>query len=203
MHKTERKLDRRIQRTRTLLRDALMELIVEKGYHDITVQDVSDRADVARTTFYLHYKDVDDLLFGSLAEMYEDMFKQVEPYAAQHLLKFGEGLTPDLEHVQQYAGFYRVMLSEQGSIKFLIRVQHFLTVKFKDYIRSALPPGHQPRVPLDVIAAMCAGAEIGMMTWWVSQNMPISGEKLAEMGDSLTLNGLLWALGLENEKLQG
>jgi AcrR family transcriptional regulator len=195
MHKTERKLDRRIHRTRTLLRDALMELIVEKGYKDLTVQDISDRADVARTTFYLHYKDVDDLLFNALAEIYDDLFRQAEPVA----LPSGGSMTLDFDHVAQYAAFYKVMLSEQGSMKFLIRMQHFLTVKFKEYLQKKLPPGHQPRVPLDVIAAMCAGSEIGMMTWWVSQYMPIPGGKMAEMGEGLTLHGLMWALGLEND----
>ncbi len=53
--------DRRVRRTRELLRSALLSLIQEKGYDRITVQDILDRADIGRSTFYAHYRDKDDL----------------------------------------------------------------------------------------------------------------------------------------------
>ena len=63
--KTEKpKLDRRTARTRNLLGDALIELIQEKPFDSVTVQDVLDRAGVGRSTFYVHYKDKDDLFFS-------------------------------------------------------------------------------------------------------------------------------------------
>ncbi|MEM6707029.1 MAG: TetR/AcrR family transcriptional regulator, partial [Acidobacteriota bacterium] len=58
------KPDRRVTRTKRLLRQALMELVREKDYARITVQDILDRADVGRSTFYTHYRDKDDLLLG-------------------------------------------------------------------------------------------------------------------------------------------
>ncbi len=61
-----KKVDRRIQRTRALLRDALMRLIIRKGYDEITIQDITDEANVARTTFYLHFADKDELLLGTM-----------------------------------------------------------------------------------------------------------------------------------------
>jgi AcrR family transcriptional regulator len=54
--------DRRVRRTQDLLRRALLSLIQEKGYDRITVQDILDRADIGRSTFYAHYRDKDDLL---------------------------------------------------------------------------------------------------------------------------------------------
>jgi AcrR family transcriptional regulator len=70
------KIDRRKARTRQLLRDALMALIVEKGYEAISIQDIVDRANVARPTFYLHFKDKEELLFTSLVEIYEELFSR-------------------------------------------------------------------------------------------------------------------------------
>ena len=61
-----KKVDRRIQRTRRLLQDALITLILEKGYDKITVQDIIDEANVGRSTFYAHYLDKDDLMASSL-----------------------------------------------------------------------------------------------------------------------------------------
>ena len=61
---TERINDRRVQRTRRLLHKALISLILEKKYESITVQEILDRADVGRSTFYMHFQDKDQLLFN-------------------------------------------------------------------------------------------------------------------------------------------
>jgi len=58
------KTDRRVQRTRELLQKALIELIRERGYDAVTIQDIVDRANVGRTTFYLHYRSKDELFIG-------------------------------------------------------------------------------------------------------------------------------------------
>src|SRR6202012_5392571 len=61
-------MDRRVRRTRDLLHRALLDLIAEKGYPHITVQDILDRADVGRSTFYTHYRDKEDLLRSGIAD---------------------------------------------------------------------------------------------------------------------------------------
>src|SRR5689334_24059575 len=61
--------DRRVRRTRRLLREALLALVAEKGYDRVTVQDVLDRADVGRATFYAHFRDKDDLLVSGFDEL--------------------------------------------------------------------------------------------------------------------------------------
>src|SRR5690606_24086942 len=63
------RMDRRVRRTREALRRALIEEILEKGYAQVTVQDIIDRADVGRSTFYAHFQDKDDLLFYGLEEL--------------------------------------------------------------------------------------------------------------------------------------
>ena len=65
----EKKEDRRVGRTRRLMHEALMALIVEKGYETVTVQDILDRADVGRSTFYAHYRDKDELLLSSFEHL--------------------------------------------------------------------------------------------------------------------------------------
>ena len=63
------KPDRRIQRTRQSLRTALLTLIKEKGYDAISIEEITERANVGRATFYLHYKDKEDLLLEEFSEM--------------------------------------------------------------------------------------------------------------------------------------
>src|SRR5689334_7087645 len=107
-------LDRRARRTRIMLRDALVDLILEKGYEAITIQDITDRADLARATFYLHFKDKEDLLASSLEELYEELVARTRTLERQ-------GWIPDppysliaFEHAQENANLYRVLLNGDG-----------------------------------------------------------------------------------------
>ena len=61
--------DRRVQRTRKALRSALLELIKEKGYDSVSVEEITQRANLGRATFYLHYKDKEDLLVDEFNEI--------------------------------------------------------------------------------------------------------------------------------------
>src|SRR5262245_28174814 len=72
--------DRRVKKTLQLLQNALVELISEKGYDDVTIQDILDRADVGRSTFYAHFENKDQLLHYillRLREVFEDRNKQL------------------------------------------------------------------------------------------------------------------------------
>ena len=72
-----RKMDRRVQRTRKLLRDALMNLIMEDGYDAISIQDITEKANLGRATFYLHFKDKDELLLDVMEQFIDDFMEQV------------------------------------------------------------------------------------------------------------------------------
>src|SRR3990172_4149344 len=89
MDEQAHKIDRRKERTQRLLRDAFMELIVEKGYDAVTILDITERANVARPTFYLHYNDKEDLLFKMMTEVYDDLSNSVEKQTTVN------GLLPD------------------------------------------------------------------------------------------------------------
>jgi AcrR family transcriptional regulator len=204
MVENTRKVDRRIQRTRQLLRDALLTLVAEKGYHNITVQDVTDQANVARTTFYLHYKDIDDLLFSSMADIYEELLVKWMQRTPSILTSDsdpqGYGDTEDFEHVAEYASFYRVMMSENGSMKFMVRVQQYLTHAMERALRRYMPEDATPAMPLDMLAAMLAGSEIGVMMWWVQNDMPYTPEAMSRLCDRFSGPGILAVLGVEAEK---
>ena len=78
------KKDRRTRKTRQLLRNTLLELLKEKRYEDISVQDIIERADVARSTFYVHYMDKDDLLTGRHGIFAENLGQQLTAHAGEH-----------------------------------------------------------------------------------------------------------------------
>jgi AcrR family transcriptional regulator len=194
----EPKVDRRIQRTRQLLRDALMTLIVERGYEAITIQDIADRANVSRTTFYLHYRDKEDLLFTSMTEMYNQLVANIPDLNRETLRRgFSQGQVDatEYEHVATFADFYRVMLGPQGSPAFIVRVQNYLATVFQDLeLKQLEDPEKGSRVPLEFIAHYIAGAEVGVMRWWLNNGMQYTPQEMAKMMDYLCDFGLLWAL---------
>ncbi len=194
--------DRRIERTHQLLSKALMELIVERGYDSITIQDITDRANVSRTTFYLHFKDKDELLFASMQQIYEGLLTGHEgfmPGSVSEADYDGEVNCDagDFKHVAEYADFYRVMLGKQGSVTFIVRLLSYLTDAMTETFQSKLRDG-EPKIPMSLIAASCAGAEIGVMKWWLDHDMEYSPEEMAKMQFFLSMFGLRWALGREN-----
>ncbi len=188
-----RKPDRRIERTMTALRDALMALIIDKGYDAISIQDIADRANVARATFYLHFKDKDDLMFRSMRAIYEDLF------ARQQTASSWESLADDsdFQHVAQYADFYGAMLSPRGSMGFLTRVRAYLQSELEKSLCQLTPEQAAPRLPRPLIAAYCAGAQIGLIWWWVENRMPIPAGKMALYAMQISTFGLGWALGAD------
>jgi hypothetical protein len=91
------------------------------------------------------------------------------------------------------------MLSEQGSMTFLLRVLDYLAVLVKAGLNGGLPEGVTPRIPLDVLGYISAGAEMGIMIWWINNNMPYSPEEMARMLYNIHANGLWWGLGVDKE----
>src|SRR5882724_11296655 len=102
--------DRRVRRTRNVLRQSLIALILEKGYEQITVQDILDHADVGRSTFYTHYQGKDDLLLSGFDELRE-------AFAREAAARPDEILRPTLalfEHVNGHSPLYQAMVGRRG-----------------------------------------------------------------------------------------
>src|SRR3974377_1993543 len=103
------KTDRRVERTRELLQKALMELISERGYDAITIQDIVDRAKVGRTTFYLHYNNKDELFLSCheaiVRELHIGLF---HPLSREELLS--PEIPPDMNSAYRHLEEGRALL---------------------------------------------------------------------------------------------
>lgn len=179
----EKKVDRRIQRTQQLLRDALIDLIVQKGYDDVSIQDIADRANVARTTFYLHYRDKEELLLRSMIDMYDDLVANMgEPVLPNGLLEDG---TPAeiivFQHVAENADFYRVMLVNPGFGVFINRARHYLAEVFEQYIDDCFPGNRIPQQAVNTVIHREAGALLGMICWWLESDLQPSAQEMAHI----------------------
>ncbi len=183
--------DRRIGRTRRHLRDALIALILEQGYESVTVQAIADRADLSRATFYLHYRDKEDLMFASLREMFDDLRKRFDiPQKGDHPLR------PDMpmravpfQHALEYRDLYRVtLLSDQGTAAITRGIRQYLADALRERLEAAattpLP------VPIDGLANYLAGGMLALISWWLDTGTTQTPEEMADIFQQITLPSL-------------
>src|SRR6185437_5564859 len=102
-------LDRRVLRSRRLLQEALVALILERGYDAVTVQAVLDRADVGRATFYAHFEGKEALLLSLFEELRGSLQHELASITPHTVARFGEGhglLTPLFAHASRNRRLY-------------------------------------------------------------------------------------------------
>lgn len=206
LEKPHKKLDRRVRRTRKLLREALMDLVVEQGYESITVQDIADRADIARTTFYMHYRDKEDLLTNMLDDLFEELIAEVPldgvtlDTMRHNAETTGQSVDSGIDFwfVDQHRAFFKTMLGKNGSAFFV----HFFRERAKEIIIQFLPQmvgDTQPNLPHDFVMSYVTGATMGVYNWWLEQHPELSYEEVDKMHTAMLFKGMLWALGAEDE----
>jgi AcrR family transcriptional regulator len=162
--------DRRSQRTRQLLVEALTDLMRGKRYSSISVQEITDRANVGRSTFYAHFTDKDDLMVHSVRLMVGNL----EPGAPSptntlapslglfHHVAGGRDLNHSMAHGRLLSVFFDALQTE-------------LTAMFIERLEPRLP-STPTRVPVPLLAAMVAGMLITAVRTWIEGDMAVPAE---------------------------
>ena len=207
-----RQTDRRTNRTRRSLKEALFNLILEKGYDAVTVEEITDRADLGRTTFYLHYRDKEDLLLESIDAMADDLVVQVSglPITAWKLqIDINDDGFPPLspillvfEHAAENAQLYRVILRGVGASKTSARIRSIIVNALNEFIdREAAQKNLtiKNEIPMDVFANYFAGSLLGLLTWWLENDMPYAPQEMALMFQKMFLPGASRVLGVNGQ----
>jgi AcrR family transcriptional regulator len=176
------KSDRRVRRTREMLQKALFDLVHERGYDAITIQDIVDRANVGRTTFYLHYSSKDDL-FMSCHEAIVSEFQlgPHEPLTRDELLspKAPAGMASAYRHLADVRPVLHPIFQGKDSQLILRRMREWSAQEIEASLRAAFG-GAQSTIPLDVLANYLAGARIALVQWWLKQRQSHTPEDLAQ-----------------------
>jgi AcrR family transcriptional regulator len=187
------KLDRRIVRTRTALREALIALIQEKGFESISIHEIADRANVNRATFYLHYRDKEDLLTRSMQDVYQDLVYQSEQI--DQLDGHYAGDVVVFNHVRDYIGFYKVMLGSKGVASYMHTILTFIAnVSIAPLQSLEMIQQGKPNSDLVATAYVYAGAIMGFIKWWVEHDMPYPPKQAALVAQGLAIFGCSWGL---------
>ncbi len=178
-----RRLDRRVQRTRKMLRESLLSLILEEGFDEISIQDITDKANLGRATFYLHFKDKDELLLEVMEQLMEDILDQVPQLsAAQWRLEDIKAITKLFDIAAKHYDLYRILIIGSGGITASRQLRQSIASSVAASIQAEIESKNaQPEVPVEFIANHFAGSLLSTIYWWLDSDLPYSAEEIAEM----------------------
>ncbi|AIQ69628.1 hypothetical protein PGRAT_19830 [Paenibacillus graminis] len=172
------KLDRRVARTREAISKAFLELFSEKKFSQITIHDISERANVNRGTVYLHYTDKYDLLDQCI----EEHLKQLLTFCSHN--KSREGITtlaselkPVFEFLETNFLFFSAMLQNQRTEVFRERLLEFVSANIKEELDSQKA---DTLINHELNAQFMASAFVGIVEYWIRNNMPHPPQYMAE-----------------------
>lgn len=176
--------DRRVQRSRTLLQQALIDLIQERSYADITIQDIVDRANVGRTTFYLHFTSKDDLFFGCHEAIINDFQagpRQRHPFSRDELLapNAPSSLIATYHHLQDTWGRLGPIFRSKDGQLILRRIRDENAQQLEANLRLAFADT-ESNIPLDVLTHYLAGAQLSLVQWWLEHLHPDTADVIAQ-----------------------
>jgi len=178
------RLDRRVQRTHRVLQEALASLIIERGWDDVSVQDICDRADIGRSTFYKHFSGKEKLLASSLENSRQEIRMQQSGNKASKnaSLPFARGM---LEHAYKYQREFRSIGKRSGYVV-QRHVREMIISMVKEDLAAFAPLGWR----YDATAHYIAGAFVELLTWWMEARRPQQTADIEMLFDRLTTSAM-------------
>lgn len=169
-------LDRRVQKTRQLLKDALITLILEKGFEAVTIQQILDKANVGRSTFYMHFESKYELLHSCFEE-FNNLFGGHEPGAANYKrnskdINDNDFILNLFILVERNHRLFKALLGNEGSASFTNPIHQYIWDYIYTNIKKLILDKKQNQLKLEMLVNYITSALIGTVRWWVYKDMP-------------------------------
>jgi len=197
------KIDRRIIRTKNEIKQAFFSLLSEKNFEAITVRDITERANINRGTFYLHYVDKYNLLEQYENEIFEK-FNVILDEGAQldlNITQFKHQRLPIMIQILQVfyeeADFLKLILGPHGDPFFHEKMRQFFVRYFNTYLINRIDKS-KLRFPIELTLAYNSNALLGVIMYWLQHDMQQSPEEIATMLVETMINGPFEASGLRS-----
>ncbi|RAW15230.1 TetR/AcrR family transcriptional regulator [Paenibacillus taichungensis] len=193
-----RGVDRRILRTRVMISNALLKILPQKAYTEISVVDIAEQANINRSTFYAHFLDKDDLLDSMVNEKFQ-LLEELLAERNAHLGSLPSFNEPDpifavlFEHILEHDEFYRVMLLINPAGNFNSRLNEVIREMFLD--RIAQLGMEQKEVPLEILLDHISFSTIGIIHKWLADSKVNSPHHMALQLTRIALLGTYKAMG--------
>lgn len=211
--KDQEKVDRRVRKTRKALREAMQVLMSEKGYDQVTIEELTERADIGRTTFYLHYSAKQDLLLEQFDELLGQLVKQLSEVPLSSWNQQGGVLLAEgfpgrpicmvFQHAADNEELYRLVLHGEGVDQASQRLQEMMTKAVTSFLDPKLDDESRKfrlPIPVDLFGNYFAGALLGMIKWWLDEDIPYPPEEMEAIFFQMFLPGASQVIGLGLEE---
>lgn len=162
--------DRRVRKTRVQLRDALVSLVLERGWEGVSVKDVCERADLGRSTFYVHFVDKEDLLLSG----FDDLHRALSDVADGPVqpLRFAEAL---VAHAQDNVRLYRALIGRKSGQVMQRRFRETVgTVVDGELARLGVAPDDRGHLRQFIV-----GGFVEMLLTWLDHRTHVNSATLA------------------------
>lgn len=190
--------DRRVRRTQKLLGEALISLALEKGFKNITIQDVTDRADIGYRTYFRHYSGLEELSLAVAQEKLDEVYEVLElpktledapdPVAATS--QSGKIL---FRYIQEHQQIFKIILLD-NNLRFVLDPIMRMSREKTEVFLSRVP---EPNVPISIVANHIVSAVFALMRWWIENDMSHTPEEMGEIYAKLIIQPA-WLAMTEN-----
>jgi AcrR family transcriptional regulator len=186
--KTPNQADRRVQRTRRTLRDALITLLHERGWDAVSVRDICDRADVGRSTFYMHFADKEELLICGFDDLRKMLRAELAPSGRgpSEPLRFARGM---IEHAHENQRLFRALVGKRSGQVVLQRFRQLVV----DLVREDLSSEGSSGPQRDAAVHFISGSFLELLTWSLETRNAPSSEELQRLFLTMAASALVVA----------
>jgi AcrR family transcriptional regulator len=186
-------IDPRVRRTRRLLRDALVSLMLEKDYASISIRNITERAEVAYITFFRHFESMDQLLMEVLDEGMAELIIHIETLAqrSESSALETEGRLI-FEYIQQKADLFRVLFKSQSVTRVRKKVGKKIAVIFQ---KSCMPlvRANNPTT-IAILSNHIATSLLSLIEWWLDNKMTPPPMQMGKVYKSLIIDSTVGAV---------
>lgn len=187
------KTDPRVRRTRRILQDALVSLILEKDYASISIKEITDRAEVAYITFFRHYNGIDELLIEVLDVGLAELLQHIGALA---------GKTEDsaiemegrliFEYIKQNADLLRILLKSQSVSRIRKSVIKNISTMYQDSCTPLRQPNSQ--IPIKIAGNHIATSLLALIEWWLENKMSPPPAQMGKIYKALIIDATIGAV---------
>ena len=193
------RVQRRVARTKAAIEDAFVQLVLERGYDRVAVEDITDRADLARATFYAHYPNKEAVQFSVFNRLTEDLVQRIAGQGGPATVVHRDAISAAYKQAAEMPDLYRACLSDARTRQAHLSVlSRYAEENFGDRLKAL---GQQPRVPVPLMARAFVGAHVAVLEAWLAGELEGDVEELASLALDLLIYGAAWAHGVRLDEL--
>ncbi|MCY9086562.1 TetR/AcrR family transcriptional regulator [Bacillus spizizenii] len=195
--------DLRVIRTKESIQEALVELMMEKGFETLTVKDITTKAKINRGTFYAHYEDKYDLMTKCQEEIIigmVDILKQNVPVDTEEIetnslnIKSFAHIVLMFEFLNENRRFLKALLGSNGDLSFQTKLKDFM---WETLFENELVKQENLLVPGQYLSSYISSAFIGVVQQWLDNDCKETPQEMARIVSTITFNGPYYTAGLK------